>query len=163
MNADSNAGSNADQAVHDALREMVLLSEVDDAGIRQLAALGSLQVVGTGRVLFAEGDRHSRLYFVVAGAIRLDMLTARCGTQPILSVGTGDILAWSALVGDGLMTATAIVTEDALLAAFEARDLQRVLEQDPKFGYQFMRVVAQSLSRRLLATRLQLLDLFHKG
>ena len=143
------------------LRHMPVLADFDDAALSQLSRVAKEQSYPAGSILFSEGDRHGQIYLVSSGTVRLEMLTAKCGRQTIMSVGRGDLLAWSALIGDGIMTATAVIGEDANLVAFEAADLRRLMEQDAQLGYQLMRGFAKALSRRLLATRLQLLDLFH--
>lgn len=143
------------------LRQMPSLAEFDDVALEQFASVGEEQLRPAGNLLFSEGDPHGQIYLVSSGTIRLEMLTAKCGRQTIMSIGRGDLLAWSALIGDGVMTATAIVGENAKLIAFDASALRQLLERDSKLGYQFMKFFAKALSRRLLATRLQLLDLFH--
>ena len=154
--------SDADVTPFVALRSLSVLSSLDDEAIEDLAHLGKLQTFQAGAILFHEGDHHDKIYFVRSGAVRLDMLTAHCGRQTILSVGSGDLLAWSSLVGDHIMTATAVTTEPTHLIVFQAGDLQRLFDSRSDLGYKIMRTVAQALSRRLLATRLQLLDLFHQ-
>ena len=115
-----------------------------------------------GQVVFKEGEHHGRLYFVLQGTVHLDMQTAKYGRQTILSTSQGELLAWSSLVGDGLMTATATVTQPTDLIAFDASTLRKLLDDHPVLGFRFMTCVAQALSRRLLATRLQMLDLYNR-
>lgn len=142
------------------LRLLSTLGNLSDSAIEKLAAIGELQTYSAGVVLFSEGDHHPYLYFVASGSIQLEMLTAEFGRQTILSTGPGDLLAWSSVLSDGIMTASAVVTEDAELARFETEEMCRLLDADPDLGYQVMKIIAQGLSRRLLATRLQLLDLY---
>jgi len=44
--------------------------------------------------------------------------------------------------------------------AADGRQLLAICEQHPRFGYEFMKRAALALSRRLNATRLQLLDVY---
>lgn len=144
-----------------ALRSLEALAELSDAAIDELSSLGEYHIHSAGTVLFSEGDVHDKIYFICSGTVTLDMVTANCGRQTILSVGRGDLLAWSAFVGDGIMTATAVAAEEVQAVSIQAEGLQKLLDAKPDLGYQVMRTVAQGLSRRLLATRLQLLDLYH--
>jgi CRP-like cAMP-binding protein len=66
------------------------------------------------------------------------------------------------MVGGATMVATAIAIDDCELAAASADELRRLCETDLEFGYYFMRQLAKALARRLLAARLQLLDLFRQ-
>jgi CRP/FNR family transcriptional regulator, cyclic AMP receptor protein len=144
------------------LRQVASLDELSNEAIAEIADGAGLQSYPAGTVLFNEGERHDRLYFVCSGMVQLNMTTTdrNRGWQTILSIGRDDVLAWSALIGDGVMTATAISTEDTTVIALGAPELKRKLEFNPLLGYQFMKAVAKALSRRLLATRLQLLDLY---
>jgi CRP-like cAMP-binding protein len=144
----------------EAWKKIASLNDLDDSTIAKLAVLGSVRSFKEGTILFNEGEQHQLLYFVCSGAFRLDMVTPACGTQTILSVGAGELLAWSSLIGDRRMTATAIAIRDSEAIVFDAEELKLVLDADACLGYEVMKAVARALSRRLLATRLQLLDLY---
>jgi CRP-like cAMP-binding protein len=70
------------------------------------------------------------------------------------------MLAWSALLGDGRMTVSAVAIEDTQLVAAKAQRLLDVWPSKLEVGYAVMSRMARALATRLTATRLQLLDLF---
>lgn len=142
------------------LSNMQTLAELNESLMRQLATAAHIRALPAGGVLFLESEQHSQLYLVASGTVRLEMLTAKCGRRTILSIGSGEFLAWSALVGDGVMTATAIANDDVQLVGFEAELLRGRFEQNNDLGFHLMRAVSKALAQRLLATRLQLLDLY---
>lgn len=74
--------------------------------------------------------------------------------------GPNEILAWSGFLADGAMTTSAIAIESIRTIEFDCHQLKRLCEDDHDLGYFIMKQVAVGLARRLLATRLQLLDLF---
>jgi CRP/FNR family cyclic AMP-dependent transcriptional regulator len=125
-----------------------------------LAGLARERTYSAGAVLFAEGTLHDDFHLVVDGHVRLDMAVTQRGRIPLLTVGPGDILAWSALLAQGRMTATATALEPVRTAAFDGEALRALCAQNTELGYHLMKQLAAALSRRLLATRLQLLDLF---
>ena len=96
----------------------------------------------------------------VQGRVALEMNVPARGPVPILSLGPGDLVGWSALIGGGRMTATARATEDSEVVACAAKPLLEVCGRNAEVGYVLMRQLAVALSMRLVATRLQLLDLF---
>ncbi|XZE56814.1 Crp/Fnr family transcriptional regulator [Planctomycetaceae bacterium SH139] len=145
-----------------ALRRLPVLVDCCEDDLEALAEVGELKSFPRGTVLFSEGEQHEQLYFLCDGSIQLDMETTGHGRRSILSVGAGDLLAWSALVGEAVMTTTATVTEPVEAVVFAGPTLTTLLESNPKLGYHFMRSVSKMLSRRLLATRLQLLDLYRR-
>lgn len=150
----------ATQSVSQLLRDAGLFADLDDADLAKVAGIASVEDRAAGATIFKEGGRNSNLYFVIAGAAALEMHVPRRGTKRILTIGPGQLLAWSALLGDGTMTASAIAQQDLRLVAIPADPLRKLSDADHDIGYSVMRQTANSLSRRLLATRLQLLDLF---
>lgn len=113
-----------------------------------------------GAILFKEGDHSLDFHLILDGHVRLDMSVPVRGRIPLLTVGPGDVLAWSALLAKGRMTTSAIAMDPVWTASFDGPQLQQLCEDQPEFGYYVMKQLANALSRRLLATRLQLLDLF---
>lgn len=128
--------------------------------VQEILILGQQQRFAPAAVLFREGTIHRYFHLLVEGRVRLDMVVMGCGRVPVLTLGPGDVLAWSALVAEDLMTSTATALEPVTTLAFEGAQLRRLCSERPEIGYHVMKQVARSLSRRLVATRLQLLDLF---
>jgi CRP-like cAMP-binding protein len=82
------------------------------------------------------------------------------GRVPLMTAGPGDLVGWSPLFGGHPMTATATALEPVRVLSFDGQDLRGLCEANHEVGYHVMRQLALVLSDRLLATRLQLLDLF---
>jgi CRP-like cAMP-binding protein len=92
--------------------------------------------------------------------VALEMNVPGRGRERILSLGPGDVLGWSPLLGGEAMSATATALQDSVLYTATASELRALCEADHELGYYVLREVACSLGKRLLATRLQMLDLF---
>jgi len=127
---------------------------------RTLADIAEEQTHHEGATLFREGDAVSCLSLIISGHVALDMLVPAQGQQRILTLGPGEILAWSAVLGDGVATATCIATENCRLCAWPAEALLKLCDKNHDIGYAVMKALAQAVSRRLVVTRLQLLDLY---
>jgi CRP/FNR family transcriptional regulator, cyclic AMP receptor protein len=125
-----------------------------------LEALARPRHFPAGQVLFTEGSPQDDLHLIAAGHVRLDMVVPGLGRRALLSLGPGDLLAWSALLGNQVMTTSALALEPVDTVALSGPKLQELCEAQPEIGYHLMQQVARALSRRLVATRLQLLDLF---
>jgi len=143
-----------------AIRESHFALHLPDSVTQRLAALSQRKSYARGTVIFREGDVHDGFYIVRSGYVVLEMGLAGRGSSRLLTIGPGELLAWSSLIGDSCMTATAIAQDDVELIALSGRDLAVACEADHELGFQLMRRVAAGLSKRLLATRLQLLDMF---
>ncbi len=144
----------------DLLKSVRLLQAIPERLLAKLAAMATIEAAAADRVLFTEGAHCDRIYFVVDGLVALDMNVPRRDSTRILTVGPGEVLAWSALLSDQRMTATGTVIQDSRLIALAAGPLRQLCDSDHEIGFVLMRAMALALSRRLLATRLQLLDLF---
>jgi len=141
------------------LAEIRFTASLPAAVLDRIAAVATLHDYSTGTRLFREGSTSGSLMIICRGRVALDMFVPGRGNVRILSLGAGDMLAWSALLGEGRMTASAIVLEATELLLIPAEQLLAACD-DAEFGYQLMRRVAEALAERLVATRLQLLDLF---
>ncbi len=150
----------ATPSLSERLRTLRFLEDLSAADLDRVSALASVTSQPAGAVLFPEGAVCERLYVVLEGLVGLDMHVPRRGPVRLMTVGAGEILGWSALLSDGRMTARAVVLQPAELVEFPSADLRALCAADHDVGYVVMRQVAVSLSRRLLATRLQMLDVF---
>lgn len=113
-----------------------------------------------GARIFAEGSLDDDVYLVAAGHVRLEMAVPPMARAQFLSLGPGDLLGWSPLLGDQPMTATAIALEPVSVVAFDGGALRRLCHADHEIGFHVMKQLAQALAQRLVATRLQLMDLY---
>ncbi len=142
------------------IRQVGFLNELSAEDLKKVADISKVEQRDAGAILFQEGAVCESLYLIVSGSVAIDMYVPRRGQIRILTVGPGEILAWSALWNDQHMTARATVLDAATLIAIHGRRLQELCDADLDVGYGIMRRMAVALSRRLLAARLQLLDLF---
>ena len=146
----------------DMLRTLGLADHLSPVSASRLTELAVLSAWPEQAVLFRERESHERFYWIQAGRVRLEMSGKRGGNTAMLTIASGDLLAWSALVGDRRMTATATTIEPTSLFAFEAAAFLQLCNEHPEIGYRVMQAVARRVSQRLTATRLQMLDLFHQ-
>jgi CRP-like cAMP-binding protein len=128
--------------------------------LAELAGLASIQTFAQKRVVFREGDRCPDIFLLQSGRVALDMHVSGRGPVRILTVGEGELLGWSALLGDGPMTATATTLEATRLVVIPGATLGALCEANHEVGYRMMQQMARAMAQRLVATRLQFLDLF---
>lgn len=147
----------------DALRGLQFLQALPPAVLDRIAGLATVRTYAAGQYLFREGAGHGELLIIASGHVALEVRVPTRGDVRILSLGPGDMIAWSALLGDGRMTTSAVAVDDAEVIAIRAVDALALCEADPAFGYCLMQRVADALANRLVATRLQLLDLYGVG
>jgi CRP-like cAMP-binding protein len=142
------------------LKDLAFSAVLPDQVLEQIVAVSSVIDFPAGTVMFREGSVTRTLYIIYRGGVALEMCVPARGCVRLLSLGPGDMVAWSALLGQGEMTTTAVAIEDTQTIAISAPKLLEICEMNHEVGYQVMRRMAQALSQRLVATRLQLLDLY---
>ena len=82
-----------------------------------------------GRVIFREGEVADRFYLIETGKVNLES-----------SCGLGDpMLGWSWMFPPHLRTCTARTVEPTTAISLDAAVLLEYCEQDPSFGYQFLK------------------------
>jgi CRP-like cAMP-binding protein len=128
--------------------------------VARLASIASIREVPAGSELFHEGQLTEALSVVLEGRVALRTLVPERGMVTILTVETGDIVGWSALVPPQRATSVGIAIEPVRLLDFPGERLRELLKSDHALAASVYPRVLQAVSRRLAATRLQLLDLF---
>ncbi len=126
----------------------------------RLAGLGHMRRIEVGTELLREGEIAEEFGIVVSGRVALRMLVPERGMVTILTVEPGDIVGWSAIVPPHRATLTAVAIEPVEAVMFEGEALRATLRGDHALAATLYPRVLQTVSRRLTATRLQLLDLF---
>jgi CRP/FNR family transcriptional regulator, cyclic AMP receptor protein len=142
------------------LKQLNFSAGLPDAVLTKMAALAMICDYRAGSKLFREGSEYDRLLIIIQGRVALDMHVPGRPEVRILSLGPGDVVAWSALIGNGRMTTSAVALKDTQVVSIQARDLLSLCEANHSLGYHVMRQLGHALADRLVATRLQLLDLF---
>jgi CRP/FNR family transcriptional regulator, cyclic AMP receptor protein len=146
--------------VADALRGIQFLRDSSDDLIDELASVAQVVEFSDGSVIFRQGDTASTMYLVVEGNVSLEICAPGVGCKRILTVGRGELLGWSPVLEQSRLTATARTLSGVQAIAFSGPQIIAICEQNPRFGYWFMKRAAMALAKRLNATRLQLLDVF---
>jgi CRP-like cAMP-binding protein len=141
------------------LKSVHFLQDLEDYHLQRIAAVSELKEIPAGSVVFQQGEDMPFTYLVLQGEVSLEMTMPNRGTTRIHTVGAGDLLGWSPLVGAGAMTATARTVSACRLISIDTGQLLPFLGRYPEFGLEFMRRAALAIGKRLNDTRLRLLDI----
>jgi CRP-like cAMP-binding protein len=141
------------------LRKLRFTAELPDPVLEGLAAAATVRAYPPGTHLFHEKRENHQLMIVWLGRVALDMQVPGREAIRILTAGPGDVIGWSALLGNGKMTTSATALEDTQVVALTAAQLLTACENNHSLGYFLMNKVAVSLTERLLDTRKQLIDI----
>ena len=95
-----------------------------------------------GQTLFEKGELGDVLYIVAEGQVEI-----RAGEQILETIGPGGIVGEIALIDDQPRMATAIAHTDCLLTPVSRAHFLTLVQRNPRFALQVMRVMADRLRR----------------
>ncbi len=111
----------------------------------------------TGQLIFQTGDPADRFYLLEQGSVSLEARREN-GPIQIQIIGPGDVLGWSWLFDPYLWNFDARALERTSALFFYGTWLREWCAQNPDFGYELMKRVAQIVLQRLQATRQLLIE-----
>jgi CRP-like cAMP-binding protein len=107
-----------------------------------------------------EGEEAANFYIIYKGKVALEIFTSDRGPITIQTIGEGDVLGWSWLIPPYHWHYDAKAIEPTSAIALDAKCLRAKCEEDHDLGYELLKRFAHVITRRLEATRLQLLDVY---
>jgi CRP-like cAMP-binding protein len=153
---------NSDQLAQ-RLSTLSFSADLSDQMLKSLASISQAVSYPAGGIVFEERTQHRNLYLIWSGKVALDMEVPGHGNTRVLMLGPGELVGWSAVLDAGEMTASAVAIENTELVMLAADELRELCQKDSQLGYSIMLRIARQLARRLLATRLHLLNLLEQG
>jgi len=137
-----------------------LFAGLSDAHLKLIAGCGRNAHFAAGQYLFHEGAPAEHFFLIREGAVALEVDAPGRGALIIETLHPGDVAGWSWLFEPYRWELDARAGEPTRAVAFDGLCLRGKCELDHELGYQLMRRFAASLTERLQATRLQLLDVY---
>lgn len=111
-----------------------------------------------GETIFEEGAPSLYVYLVKSGCVAIEVHIPAWGRRTIQTVGPGELFSWSALIEPRLETASARALEETEVLRIKGGTLMDLSREEPEFGFQLYRTLAEVITERLVATRRQLLE-----
>ncbi|GAB4504623.1 MAG: hypothetical protein Fur0043_16170 [Anaerolineales bacterium] len=113
--------------------------------------------------LFHENEVATRLYLILEGAVALTLFVDLNGQEQHLatshSLGKNEIVGWSSIVPPHQYKMGARAVKESRLLEIEAEPLRQLLDDNPEYGYHFLRQIAEVISERFTQVNIQILSL----
>lgn len=142
------------------LQDITFLSGIADEYLEKVAAMAELTEFSEGELIFRAGDPATDIYLIAAGSVSLEICAPGVGCRRILTIGEGELLGWSPILEQARLTATARSLTPTTAVRIHSSQVLALCEDNPRFGFEFMRRSALALAGRLSAARLQLLEVY---
>lgn len=145
------------------LRRYPLFAGQNPYMLEEIAMLSSEMTKAKGEWLFHENEEATKLYLVLDGAVALTLFVYLNGEQQHLasshSLGKNEIVGWSSIVPPHQYKLGARAVKESRLLEINAVPLRQLLDDNPEYGYHFLRQIAEVVSERFMLVNIQLLSL----
>jgi CRP-like cAMP-binding protein len=121
-----------------------------------VAAITEERAFPAGQPLFREGDPAQALYILRAGEVDIVYQHHVGEGRVVDTVVAGDMIGWSSLVEPHRCTATAVPRTAGRAVRIDAAGMRALCDRDHTLGYQLLKELAATLSRRLQGALVQL-------
>lgn len=153
----------ATQDVTTLLAETWFAGDLTPEARGRLAALGYMAEFPEGLTVIQEGAACRSLGVVISGRIALRLSLPGGDDRTILTVHPGDVFGWSSVLPQPVATSTAVAVQPTAAVMFDGGQLKAALASDRDLAAAIYGRLLVSVARRLMATRVQLLDLYRPG
>jgi CRP-like cAMP-binding protein len=143
--------------VLDAVQQHPFAQGITPEHCATLASLGRRVSFGKDEIIFREGDPKHEFFLLLTGRVALEM-AVQDKTLRVHVVEGGDELGWSAVLMGGGKRFQARALEPVEALAFDGYKLLEICRADNAFGYKIMHRMLATVSERLQAARMQVLD-----
>lgn len=147
------------QMIERLLSQHDFFAGMDAEYLALIAGCGRNAVFRDGEFLFRESAPAQTFYLVREGAIALE-ITAPAGVLTVQTVGVGEVAGFSWLFGPHSWQFDGRAVGQVHAVELDGTCLRAKCDADPRLGYDLMRRFAGLATRRLQATRLQLMDVY---
>ncbi|WNI19448.1 cyclic nucleotide-binding domain-containing protein [Actinacidiphila sp. ITFR-21] len=136
------------------------LDTLSDEHRERLMALAHEVRYAAGARLFEERERADRFWLIREGDVALELRVPGRPAAVIENLGQGSLLGWSWLFPPRRWHMSAKALTGVRAWEFDAAEVRRLCEEDPRFGYVFVLACAEVIGHRLEDARTRLLDLY---
>lgn len=145
------------------LRRYPLFAGQSNYMLDEIAMLSNEITRAEGEWLFHENEEATRIYLVLDGAVALTLFVYLNGEQQHLasshSLGKNEIVGWSSIVPPHQYKIGARAVKDSRLLEIDAVPLRQLLDDNPEYGYHFLRQIAEVVSERFMLVNIQIMSL----
>ena len=145
------------------LRRFTLFAGQSHYMLDEIAMLSSQISVADGDWIFRENEEATKFYIVLEGQVALTLYLFYNGTGRHLKTTSpltkGELFGWSSVVKPHHYKMGARAEADSDLLVIDGVGLRQLLDDNPEFGYEFYKKIAEEISDRLEFKLVQLLSL----
>jgi len=148
------------QALDELISASPVFGGMQEKHLKLIADCGRPVEVDADKYLFHAAGVADTFWLIRTGTIALELHGAGRGAVVIETLHDGEVVGWSWLFAPYRLQFDGRATEPCSLVAFDAARLRAKCDEDHELGYQLMQRFASYMAVALMATRMQLLDVY---
>ncbi len=148
------------QTATDILADLSFFEDMPHEHLESLANCASPIEFKKGEFLLHVGKQATEFIAIRDGMVALEMEAANKITT-LQTIGEGSIVGWSWLVPPYTWHYDARAVTPVTAVRFNAACVRQKCDADPAFGYEVLKRFSQVIVQRLIATRMQMADMYH--
>jgi CRP-like cAMP-binding protein len=144
------------------LRRYPFFGSLSDAQIKSLSMIAEEETIAKGSVICEEGQPATAFYLLIDGGVSLfykseeEFYPATRRDFLVGEINPGEVFAISVFVEPYQYTSTVKTEQDSHVVKFDAKELTKLIENDPRLYCLLMRETAKAAMERLAYARVQL-------
>ncbi|MDO8282568.1 MAG: cyclic nucleotide-binding domain-containing protein [Thermodesulfovibrionia bacterium] len=123
-----------------------LFNFLSDEDIRNLSAFFEIKSILAGGMLWKKEDPYDYIAFIVSGSVEIKKETEFEGRELVVGIYSKGALC---ILDESLRAVTAEATEDVTLAIITQKNLDKLIETNPKLGADLLKGMLHTVSFRL--------------
>lgn len=148
------------KSLSDILKDHDFFNDLAPEYLELLAGCGKNVVFDANEYLFREGEPANVFYIIRHGQVAIEMHDPRRGKLNIYTLGENEVLGWSWLIPPYKSHFDARAMKLTRAIALDGACLRKKCDEDSHLGYEFMKRFATMIVDRLVATRLQVINVY---
>lgn len=133
----------------DALKQQILLQDIDGAGLDTIAKIAKEVSVKKGEPLFKESGATEGLWLIHSGKIEISKITADGWRQTIVVLPAGHFFGELSILENRHHVATATAVEDTELFLIPKDHFERMMDEDCSLALCIVKRIAIAMSKNL--------------
>jgi signal-transduction protein with cAMP-binding, CBS, and nucleotidyltransferase domain len=150
------------KTLSDYLEAHPLFTELPEAYRHELENCAVEQHYAPGEAILLSRQPADHFHFIRSGRVALQIHPPHTAPMLIQTLCEGDVLGWSWMLPPYEWHFDALAQSDVSTFRMDARCVRGKCDQDPRLGYLLNQIFSRIMLERLMATRLQLMDVYGK-
>lgn len=143
----------SDPTMRRTLQNIPFFQDLPEEDLEKFAAMSRFVEFPANAVMFRELQPARDVFVILQGRVSLVIFEPGLGGRELNQVGVGDLIGWSTMLGRSQLSDTARTLEPVKAIAIDGERLRSLCNEDPRFGFKSMHLLARALSQRLDAMR----------